>query len=114
VCLAVCNPNACDTLCREVRVGLVGTAAPTPQPAAGIKIYPNPATGAVRLSGGSDWERVRVHTAAGALVREFEGITEGENIAFDMGGWPVGVYFVSAMSRAHGVMAARLVVQRAE
>jgi hypothetical protein len=26
VCLAVCNPHACDTLCREVRVGLTGAA----------------------------------------------------------------------------------------
>jgi hypothetical protein len=77
-------------------------------------VWPNPATGAVRLSlpSGSDWERVRVHTAAGALVRAFGGITDGENIAFDVGGWPAGVYFVSAMSRAHGVLAARLVVQR--
>jgi hypothetical protein len=113
VCLTVCNGQGlCDTLCRPVEVLAVGTTTPTQQPQAGIKVWPNPATGAVRLSGGSDWERVRVHTAAGALVRAFGGVTEGEDLTFDVGGWPAGVYFVSAMSRAHGVLAARLVVQR--
>jgi hypothetical protein len=53
-----------------------------------------------------------VHTAAGALVREFSGITDGGNLTFEVGGWPAGVYFVSAMSRERGVLAARLVVQR--
>jgi hypothetical protein len=81
--------------------------------AEGLRVFPNPATGAVRVVAPCcAWGSVRVHTAAGALVREFGGITDGENIAFDVGGWPAGVYFVSAMSRAHGVVAARLVVQR--
>jgi hypothetical protein len=97
---------------QDYTCGTTGTAA-AGEATTGIKAWPNPATSGVRLSlPGGGWERVRVHIAAGALVREFGSITDGENIAFDVGGWPAGVYFVSAMSRAHGVLAARLVVQK--
>jgi hypothetical protein len=114
VCLAVCNPNACDTLCREVRVGLVGTQPPPQQAPPGIKIWPNPATGEVEIAlpSGEGWGSVRVHTATGTLVRAFEGVTDREVLTFEVGDWPAGVYFVSAVDRERGVVAARLVVQR--
>jgi hypothetical protein len=100
--------SPCDSLGIDAPSGAAYQAR-----AEGLRVFPNPATGAVRVVAPCcAWGSVRVHTAAGALVREFGGITDGENIAFDVGGWPAGVYFVSAMSRAHGVVAARLVVQR--
>jgi PKD repeat protein len=113
VCLAVCGAQGlCDTLCRPVEVLAVGAGEAPAQ--GGLKVWPNPATGKVEIAlpGGGGWEELRVHTAAGVLVRAFEGITDGENLTFEVGGWPAGVYFVSAMSRERGVLTARLVVQR--
>jgi hypothetical protein len=100
--------SPCDSL------GIDGWGDTTYQAlAGGLRVFPNPATGTVRVVAPCcAWGSVRVHTAAGALVRAFEGITDAENITFEVGGWPAGVYFVSAMSRERGVLTARLVVQR--
>jgi PKD domain/Secretion system C-terminal sorting domain len=49
VCLIVCNANACDTLCREVNVGVSGIEETANLPATNIIIYPNPAQDYLKL-----------------------------------------------------------------
>jgi hypothetical protein len=49
VCLVVCNANACDTLCREVNVGVSGVEETANPPATNIIIYPNPAQDYLKL-----------------------------------------------------------------
>jgi hypothetical protein len=98
VCLAVCNPNACDTLCREVRVGLVGTAAPTPQPAAGIKIWPNPANESltVLLPEGFAGGRLQLFSPLGHLVDEVRPAPGAGSVQMNLRGLSPGIYVLRA------------------
>jgi PKD repeat protein len=49
VCLIVCNANACDTLCREVTLGVIGVEETANTPTNKITIYPNPAQDYLKL-----------------------------------------------------------------
>jgi PKD repeat protein len=49
VCLVVCNQYSCDTLCREVNVGVSGLEETANTPATNIIIYPNPAQDYLKL-----------------------------------------------------------------
>jgi hypothetical protein len=49
VCLTVCNANACDTLCREVTVGVIGVEETANTHTNMIITYPNPAQDYLKL-----------------------------------------------------------------
>ena len=78
-----------------------------------MQVLPNPASEQVTIiAPDCVWGSLRVFTAAGALVEEIPHITNGDYGVFDVRHWPSGVYFVSALTRGHGVKGKRLVVLR--
>ena len=78
-----------------------------------MQVLPNPASEQVTIiAPDCVWGSLRVFTAAGALVDEIPNITNGHHGVFDVRHWPPGVYFVSALTRGHGVKGKRLVVLR--
>jgi hypothetical protein len=99
VCLTVCNDYACDTLCREVTVGFSSTASPE-QAAAGIVLYPNPASDLLQWSG-TDGEalQVRIFDFQGAPVLE----RETADARIELGHLPTGIYLVQ-LTDARGAL----------
>lgn len=78
-----------------------------------LQIFPNPAGELVTIiAPDCIWGSLRVFTAAGALVDEMPHVTNGDHRVFEVKHWPAGVYFVSVMTRDHGVKCKRLVVLR--
>lgn len=78
-----------------------------------LQIFPNPASESVTIiAPDCIWGSLRVFTAAGALVDELPHVTNGDYRVFEVKHWPAGVYFVSVMTRDHGVKCKRLIVLR--
>ena len=78
-----------------------------------LQVFPNPASESVTIIAPDClWGSLRVFTASGALVDEIPHVTNGDSRVFDVRHWPPGVYFVSVLTREHGVMGKKLVVMR--
>jgi FlgD Ig-like domain len=83
------------------------TAAPATAPAAGLRVFPNPARGSATISLASRTDAsalVRVHDAAGRLVRSLGTVSGAATWdTHDAAGRPVpaGVYFVTVRRDGH-------------
>jgi hypothetical protein len=78
-----------------------------------VQVFPNPASDEVTIiAPDCVWGSLRVFTASGALVDEIPHITNGDCRVFNVKDWPAGVYFISALTRGHGVKNKRLVILR--
>jgi PKD domain/Secretion system C-terminal sorting domain len=115
VCLTVCNTNSCDTLCRDVYIGVSGieeTAIAQPKE---LIAYPNPAADILYLKLQSNQQsQVQITDLTGKIVLQQEinqqsGTTLQEiNIAH----LPIGMYVLS-VRYVHGLLGvAKLVVLR--
>jgi PKD repeat protein len=97
VCLTVCNDYACDTLCREVTVGFSSTASPE-QAAAGIVLYPNPASSSFTLQKAEgvfpQGARVALYNSTGQLMQERRAAGGETSMVFSWEQYPAGVYWL--------------------
>lgn len=93
VCLSVCNANACDTLCREIKLG--NSHSENPEFLTQIQVSPNPFSSLLYVGNTSPLGNnncvFRLYNQTGTLAREYKlpfGITE-----IDTKDLPPGMYF---------------------
>lgn len=73
-----------------------------------IKVYPNPTTDVVNVSGMVAGSRVFMYNELGRVVGMFESVEE--RCSFDVSGFPRGVYFISTISSGK-ITTTKLLVQ---
>jgi len=84
------------------------TSAVEAQALAQLSVYPNPVTEAFTLSG-AEGAQVRMVSAQGDLLRQWNGVSARENLTCD--GLANGLYFLH-IQRGEGVEVRRILVQR--
>lgn len=89
----------------------VGVATLSPGEGAGVRVYPNPASGTFRLEHGETRERVDVElrSATGGLVRAWPGSARGDELS--VSGIPMGMYVVEVRQKAGPAQRMKLLVE---
>jgi hypothetical protein len=112
VCLTVCNANSCDTLCRDVYIGVSGVEETGIAQPKELIVYPNPAADILYLKLQSNQQcQVQISDLTGKIVLQKEinqqsGTTLQEiNIAH----LPIGMYVLTVRD-VHGLVGVTKVV----
>ena len=74
-----------------------------------LTIFPNPVSGAVTIAAASEMQQLSIFDIMGRLVASPS--PAGEQVVFDTGTLPQGVYLVRALLRDGGVRTGKVVVR---
>ena len=90
-----------------VNVNPVSITEPEPSASATLSIFPNPVSGVVTITAGSEMQQLNIYDITGRLVESRS--PAGERVVFDTGALPQGVYLVRALLRDGGVRTGKVV-----
>jgi PKD domain/Secretion system C-terminal sorting domain len=114
VCLIVCNAYSCDTLCREVKLGVVGVEEIEILSTHLLSIYPNPSANLLKFKVATTAEsQFQITDLTGKIVLQgnlpLSNTTNQYELKID--GLPEGMYVLSVRDR-HGFVGVKKVVIR--
>jgi hypothetical protein len=112
VCLTVCNANSCDTLCRDVYVGVSGVEEIADNQANEIIAYPNPAADILYLKLPISHEsQLQIMDLTGKIVLQ-KALSQNAGVALldvNIVALPVGMYVLTVRD-GHGLVGVKKVV----
>jgi hypothetical protein len=115
VCLIVCNAYSCDTLCREVTVGVIGVKETDVSSNTDLQIYPNPATNILYFKVTTTNEfNYQLTDLTGRVVLQGNKPQSSISHQYDLNivTLPVGMYVLSVRDRRGLIGVKKVVIQR--